>query len=210
MFCPRSVFACSIRCWQQTTIISLHRIHWFVFLPQTGPSNLLLKASKNIFEPTICFQFLTQPHQSAPFPHNATHKAIICYYTDVLILYIPCIMYIHILPSFNQHLVRYISYTKSLCLPNTPTRFLLPEEGTKTPTKRVGILVKQRDVVYERNCIKCWFNEGEINILICLSVLSLQKLHIRVYCNDFSLTTITRDENTGFEWRSGCCTVGLS
>jgi hypothetical protein len=32
------------------------------------------------------FHFLTQRQQSAPFPHNTPHKAIIWYYTDVLTL----------------------------------------------------------------------------------------------------------------------------
>jgi hypothetical protein len=29
--------------------------------------------------------------------------------------------------------------------------------------KRVGVLVKQRELVYDRRCIRCWCNKGKIN-----------------------------------------------
>jgi hypothetical protein len=53
-----------------------------------------------------------------------------------------------------------------------------------------GVLVKQHDLVYERHCIKCWFNEGKINmnteygiynIKIRVYVLLLYTLHIILY-----------------------------
>jgi len=35
--------------------------------------------------------------------------------------------------------------------------------------KRVGVLVKQRDLLYERLCISCWFNEDEIKLSKCVT-----------------------------------------
>jgi len=30
--------------------------------------------------------------------------------------------------------------------------------------KHIGVLVKQCDLVYERQCSKCWFNEDKTNM----------------------------------------------
>ena len=38
-----------------------------------------------------------------------------------------------------------------------------PWRWRRRAPKRVGVLVKQRDFVYERWCIKCWFTEDQIN-----------------------------------------------
>jgi hypothetical protein len=40
-------------------------------------------------------------------------------------------MLILIVSSLNQHLMQLLSYTQSRYLTNTPTRFVLPEEGVE-------------------------------------------------------------------------------
>ena len=52
-----------------------------------------------------------------------SHEIFINTLKNVLILYLPCIMFIFILPSLNQHLMHHLSYTNSHCLFNTPTCF---------------------------------------------------------------------------------------
>jgi hypothetical protein len=42
-----------------------------------------------------------------------------------------------------------------------------------------GVLVKQRDLMYERYCIKWWFNEGKINMNIMNSMYGI-KVKVKV------------------------------
>ena len=62
--------------------------------------------------------------------------------------------------------MKHFSYTKSRCL-------------TNTPPKRVVEFVKQRDLVYERWCIRCWVNEGKI--LVNRRALSLAEGSIQTF-----------------------------
>jgi len=56
--------------------------------------------------------------------------------------------------------MHHLPYAKSGCLTNTPTR--LHEDGTDDPRNAPECLVvKQRDLVCESWCIKCWFNDGK-------------------------------------------------
>lgn len=47
--------------------------------------------------------------------------------------------------------------------------------------KRVGILVKQHDLVYKRQCMKFWFNEDKIKLSLCTVCTKLS------YCEDISM-----------------------
>jgi len=37
-----------------------------------------------------------------------------------------------------------------------------------------GVIVKQRDLVYERQCFKWWFHEGKINMNIATGTYSFK------------------------------------
>jgi hypothetical protein len=69
--------------------------------------------------------------------------------------------------------MHHLSYAKSGCLTNTPTR--LPEDCADEPRNASEYMaVKQRDVVYERWCNECWFNEGKINVRIMRSMYNTE------------------------------------
>ena len=59
--------------------------------------------------------------------------------------------------------MEHFSYTKLHCLNNTPTRFGArrrhPQGPCRRAPQRFEVLVKQRNLVYEKRCLTLWFDE---------------------------------------------------